>query len=241
MSEKIKSFLILICLSLFTSISHAETIKKSKSGICHDSNSPYYERTKNFISFNSLSSCIDSGGRLPKGYSSTYTSKHKAPTQNSVYSRSMFGHGWADINKDCQNSRMETLITYSLSPVRFKTDRECKVISGKWVSPFSGKTIYAASEIDIDHVVPLKWAWVHGANTWSKTKRVRFANDPANLLSVEARLNRQKGAKGLSAWLPPANQCQYISRFIRVYKTYNLSLTNSEQANYDKLRKRHCS
>ena len=228
---------VLLNLILLTPLANADTIKKSNSGICHESTSPYYERTKNFTSFDSLASCIDAGGRLPKGSSSASVSKQKS----SNYSRKMFGHGWADSNKDCQDSRMETLITYSLSPIRFKTEKKCMVISGKWISPFSGETIYAASEIDIDHVVPLKWAWIHGANHWTKAKRVKFANDPANLLSVEARLNRQKVAKGLNAWLPPANQCQYISRFIRVYKAYNLELSNKEQVSYDKIRLQYCS
>lgn len=228
---------LLLNLILLTPLANADTIKKSNSGICHESTSPHYERTKNFTSFDSLSSCIGAGGRLPKGSSSTSVSKQKS----SSYSRKMFGHGWADSNKDCQNSRMETLITYSLSPVRFKTEKKCIVVSGKWISPFSGETIYVASEIDIDHVVPLKWAWIHGANYWTKAKLVKFANDPANLLSVEARLNRQKVAKGLNAWLPPANQCQYISRFIRVYKAYNLELSNKEQVSYDKIRQQYCS
>ncbi|AAZ28109.1 HNH endonuclease family protein [Colwellia psychrerythraea] len=231
---------VLLSLILLLPEANAETIKKSKSGICHDLKSPYYKRTKNFTSFISLASCIESGGRLPKNSSSTPANTQKQSTISSNYSRKMFGHGWADSNKDCQNSRMETLIAYSLSPVRFKTTKECEVVSGKWISPFSGKTIYAASEIDIDHIVSLKWAWVHGANHWTKAKRVKFANDPANLLSVEARLNRQKGSKGLNAWLPPANQCQYISRFIRVYKAYNLELSNKEQVIYDKIMKQHC-
>ena len=40
------------------------------------------------------------------------------------------------------------------------------------------------------HVVPLKWAWDHGADTWSRDKREKFANDPVNLWSVELSLNR---------------------------------------------------
>lgn len=232
---------VLLSLILLTPLANAETIKKSKSGICHDSSSPYYNRTKNFTSFNSLASCIDSGGRLPQGSISETSSKHKQPTKLPEYARSEFGHGWADNNQDCQDSRMETLITYSLSPVKFKTEKNCMVTSGKWISPFSGETVYVASKIDIDHVVPLKWAWLHGANHWTKAKRIKFANDPANLLSVEAKLNRQKGAKGLNAWLPPANQCQYISRFLKVNKTYNLKLSSKEKTSYDKIRKRHCS
>lgn len=135
---------------------------------------------------------------------------------------------------------METLITYSLSPVRFKTKKNCMVVSGKWISLFSGKTIYTASAIDIDHIVPLKWAWDHGAMYWTKNKRVRFANAPENLLSVEARLNRQKGAKGINEWLPPANQCQYIARFIRISKTYSLELDSNDKVSHEKIRQQYC-
>ena len=42
------------------------TVKKSKSGICHASSSPHYERTKNFTPFKTLDECLKSGGRLPK-------------------------------------------------------------------------------------------------------------------------------------------------------------------------------
>jgi len=121
---------------------------------------------------------------------------------------------------------MEALISQSVGQVQYQTSKQCKVKSGKWMSPFTGKAIYNASEIDIDHVVALSWAWKHGANNWSKDKRVKFANDPSNLLSVEASLNRQKGAKGIDKWLPPKNKCQFITRFLRVYKTYGLHLTS---------------
>lgn len=100
---------------------------------------------------------------------------------------------------------------------------------------YSGKVIFSASDIDIDHVVPLKWAWDHGANLWNEEKRISIANDHANLLSVEASLNRQKGAKGLTEWLPPTNKCQYISRFLRVVKKYDLKLTSKEQSQYHAL------
>ena len=41
-------------------------VKKSKSGICHAPGSTYYARTLNFKPFDTIASCIDSGGRLPK-------------------------------------------------------------------------------------------------------------------------------------------------------------------------------
>ena len=43
-----------------------DAVKKSKSGICHASSSPHYERTKNFTPFKTLDECLKSGGRLPK-------------------------------------------------------------------------------------------------------------------------------------------------------------------------------
>jgi len=115
------------------------------------------------------------------------------------------------------------LIAQSTAPVRLKRNR---VASGRWISPFTNSVIHDPSKIDIDHVVPLKWAWVHGANTWSSKTRKQFANDPANLLSVEASLNRQKGAKGPTEWLPPANKCQYTSRFMRIVKKYKLQASS---------------
>jgi hypothetical protein len=249
MNVKLRNYLYIFILFFYCSFSDAAEVKKSKSGICHDKYSSYYGRTKNFHPFSTLEDCIGSGGRLPKNYKgkapNTSNSKKYSATQNNYgalpkYSRNQFGSGWSDLNRDCQNSRMEALISQSVGPIQYKTSKQCKVKSGKWISTFSGKTIYSASEIDIDHVVPLSWAWKHGAHKWSKDKRVKFANAPANLLSVEARLNRQKGDKGPDNWLPPKNKCQYISRFLRVYKTYDLKLTSSELSSYAAIKKNNC-
>jgi len=249
MNVKFHNYLYILILFFYCSYSFTAEVKKSKSGICHDNYSNYYDKTKNFQPFNNLQDCIDSGGRLPKNYkgSSTIISISKKLTGNKYfetslkYSRTHFGSGWADLNKDCQNSRMEALISQSIGQVQYKTPKQCKVKFGKWISPFTGNIIFKASEIDIDHVVPLAWAWKHGADTWSKRKRVKFANDPANLLSVEASLNRQKGAKGLNNWLPPKNKCQYISRFFRVFKSYGLKLTHSESSLYSTIKVKYCS
>jgi hypothetical protein len=238
-------FLLAVTSVLATSLAHATPVKQSSSGICHDISSPYYERTKNFKPFSSLDSCLSAGGRLPKGYSrssasSTNTKTTATTATNSGYSREQFGRGWADVDGDCQNSRHEALVAQSTGPVRFKTERQCSVVAGRWISPFTGDVIHDPSKVDIDHVVPLKWAWDHGANRWSKAQREIFANDPANLLSVEASLNRQKGAKGPDKWLPPKNQCQYILRFTRVMKTYKLKLSAAEEQRINQTRSRVC-
>jgi hypothetical protein len=102
-----------------------------------------------------------------------------------VYKRSAFGHGWDDADGDCQDSRAEALIAQSTTKVRFADESRCRVVTGRWISPFTAKVIQNSGEIDIDHVVPLKWAWDHGAKTWSRAKREKFANDPVNLWPVE--------------------------------------------------------
>ncbi|SHG34634.1 Protein of unknown function [Marinomonas polaris DSM 16579] len=219
-----KVILLTLCLCLSISASWAqELVKKSKSAICHAPGTQYYSRTKNFTPYDTLDQCLASGGRLPKGQSYTPQSKPKVALETSAkYSRDEFGRGWADEDKDCQNTRQEILISLSTAPVRFSDDRECRVTFGRWISMYSGEVIFDASKLDIDHIVPLKWAWDHGADKWGKEKRERFANDPINLVAVEASLNRQKGAKGLDEWLPPKNEIQYKSRFNRILKLYGL-------------------
>jgi hypothetical protein len=255
LSTQFFKFLALVLILSFAGIvtSHAAIVKMSKSGICHPENSPYYSRTKNYTAYQTLQDCLNAGGRLPKGLSDgsssialaysavgTTQASHKQTTtskQYGEYRREYFGSGWADIDHDCQNSRMETLIQQSTSPVHFKTSRECQVVSGRWISPFTSEVIHDASAIDIDHVVPLKWAWTHGANQWAQEKREQFANDPANLISVEACLNRQKGAKGPDAWVPPKNQCEYVLRFLRIVKKYKLE----ESASLSAVRENVCN
>ena len=41
-------------------------VKKSKTNICHQKGSKYYDQTQHFSAYNTIKDCIDSGGRLPK-------------------------------------------------------------------------------------------------------------------------------------------------------------------------------
>jgi hypothetical protein len=38
-------------------------------------------------------------------------------------------------------------------------DSSCAAVSGRWYSPYDGATWTLASDVDIDHVVPLSNAW----------------------------------------------------------------------------------
>lgn len=143
------------------------------------------------------------------------------PAFAGTYERSEFGR-WLDEDRDCQNTRHELLIEQSTVTVTL-SENECRVVHGRWISMFTGAVNTDASKLDIDHVVPLAWAWSHGADKWEKNRRISFANDPRNLIVVESSLNRSKGAKGPDEWLPPENECQYTLRFIRVARSYDLT------------------
>jgi len=137
------------------------------------------------------------------------------------YDRKAFG-GWKDFDRDCQNQRHELLISLSTIPVKFTNAKQCTVKQGKWISLYTNEVIYFAKEIDIDHILPVSLSWYYGAKYWTKQERIDFYNDPANIVPVEKRFNRQKGAKDITQWLPPQNQCSYIARFMRVIKKYKL-------------------
>ncbi|EAZ97460.1 HNH endonuclease family protein [Marinobacter sp. ELB17] len=210
-----------VCLAFFLAGPvQAELVKRSSSGLCHPSHSAWYDRTVNFTAFDSLQGCLAAGGRLPKGVTSSPVTP--ASVEDGAYDRSAYGHGWDDSDGDCQNSRAEALIATSATPVRFASAKRCRVVSGRWVSPFTGKVIQNASDIDIDHVLPLSWSWTRGAREWTPERREIFANDPVNLWPVELGLNRSKGDRGPDQWLPPAGQCGYVARFYRIVKIYQL-------------------
>ena len=64
---KIKLLSLLVVLIVSVSVQAADPpVKKSNSGICHDTKSSYYQQTKNFTPFKTIDECLKSGGQLPK-------------------------------------------------------------------------------------------------------------------------------------------------------------------------------
>ena len=155
------------------------------------------------------------------------------------YSRSQFPH-WSDPDRNGCDARNDTL-KRDLANITYKVGtRDCKVIAGQLLDPFSGEVLIFSSEkstIDIDHVVALSNAWQTGAAYFDKTKRSQIANDPLNLLAVDAKLNRQKGDADAATWLPPAKsyRCEYVARQIAVKIKYSLWLTAPEKSAMSKI------
>lgn len=110
--------------------------------------------------------------------------------------------------------------------VRFATSPNDRLLAPIVCSEFSNAS-YSLS--GTKHVVLMKWAWKRGAEYWPPAKREKFANDPANLWPLELGLNRSKIARGPNHWLPPLARCQYVARFNRLVKRYDLTPKPSER------------
>jgi hypothetical protein len=170
--------------------------------------------------------------------------KGRAPMTG--YDRDEFGTEWSDAagnfswSRNGCDSRNDAL-RRDLSPnaVIKPNTNDCVVTSGNYIEPYSGKAFHfiagdSAMEhsIDIDHVVALGNVWTSGGWQWDEATRELVANDPLNLLSASASLNRSKSDANAAEWLPPskAYRCEYVARQIAVKQKYALAVTDPERA-----------
>jgi Protein of unknown function (DUF1524)/Excalibur calcium-binding domain len=155
--------------------------------------------------------------------------KGRAPKTG--YDREQFGGDWASIN-GCDTR--QRILRRDLRGETYEPGSTCEIVTGRLADPYTATLIAyvgGASKVDIDHVVALSDAWQKGAQQWSYVRRIEFANDPLNLLAVDASANRQKGAGDAATWLP-ANKsfrCTYVARQIAVKQRYHAWVTQAER------------
>lgn len=155
------------------------------------------------------------------------------PEDLPAYRREAWNHRWIDADGDCQNTRAEFLIQESTVEVGFGIVRRCTVVSGQWLTPFTGTTVEFARLLDIDHTVPLENAHWSGAWAWSPQQREDYFNDlslQGNLITVALTVIRSRGASGPEEWQPPNMEywCEYAVNWIRVKAAWNLTATADE-------------
>jgi hypothetical protein len=156
------------------------------------------------------------------------------PDEVPAYNRSRWRH-WIDADRDCQDTRQEVLIEESQVPVTYEDAESCRVKSDRWLDPYSGELITDPGKLDVDHLVPLKNAYLSGGWAWDTTRRKAYANDlgaAEHLIAVKASLNRQKGSKGPDVWKPPveAYWCGYAKAWKAIKDKWNLTMTDAESA-----------
>jgi hypothetical protein len=153
----------------------------------------------------------------------------KADGSQDGYSRDKFPH-WIDQGSSC-NTREVVLKRDGTNVV---TDSSCAATSGRWFSPYDGATWTAASDVDIDHIVPLAQAWRSGANAWTTAQRQAFANDMSGpqLIAVTDNVNQSKGDQDPGTWKPPLTSyyCTYAKMWVHTKYRYNLKTDSAEKA-----------
>ncbi|OZM69894.1 hypothetical protein CFN78_28125 [Amycolatopsis antarctica] len=142
------------------------------------------------------------------------------------YEREAFHH-WIEQGQGCD--------TRAVALQRADTvdqHRPCPIKTGAWTSPYDGATWTRASDVDIDHVVPLAAAWRSGASGWTDAEREAFANDldGPQLVVVTDNVNQEKGDKSPDQWKPPETGywCTYAAMWVQVKAKYRLTVTAAE-------------
>ncbi|HRO95331.1 HNH endonuclease family protein, partial [Citricoccus sp.] len=161
--------------------------------------------------------------------------KGRAPKTG--YGRDQFGPAWADVDRNGCDTRND-MLARDLAGERFKPGtHDCVVLSGVLDDPYTATEIHflrgqdTSNDVQIDHVVALSDAWQKGARQLSADERIRFANDPVNLLAVDGPANAQKSDSDAASWLPPNRsfRCDYVARQIAVKAEYGLWVTSAEK------------
>ena len=154
------------------------------------------------------------------------------------YRRAAFGEAWTDDNDapgghngcDTRND----ILHRDLVDKTYVAIKRCPdaVATGTLHDPYTNAVVAlvrgakTGAAVQIDHIVPLALAWDLGARDWPQAQRVRFANDPANLLAVAGKPNQDKGDQEPAHWMPAnhAFWCQYAVQFAEVLRGYALPI-----------------
>lgn len=154
-----------------------------------------------------------------------------------------FGEAWKDVDGNGCDTRND-ILKRDLRDITTAGRNNCRVTSGVFDDPYTGKTIHfkygkdTSSAVQIDHVVALHDAWMTGAQKLTQEQRESLANDPENLLAVDGPENQRKGdglclnGNGCTGMYLPPNEkyrCEYAAKFTEVKNKYNLGLTEGQR------------
>lgn len=150
------------------------------------------------------------------------------------YKRDEHFGGWLrdEGEGSCLNVRAKVLVRDSLKAVTYSPSG-CSVESGEWDDPYTGRLHTKARDIQIDHVVALKNAYMTGAHEWDFPKRCLYANYMGNkfhLLPVNGPANLRKSDHTPAGYVPPnkAHTCEFIKNWLNIKLIWDLRITPEE-------------
>jgi hypothetical protein len=148
-----------------------------------------------------------------------------------TYKRTHHYAGWIKdpSHQTCFDTRNLVLVRQSIQPISYDPNNACRVLSSSWYDPYSDEYFLKANELQIDHVVPLKNAYLAGAADWTRAKRCHYENftdDPTHLIAVAKFENLSKGERGPESYLPLNSQfqCSYIAIWLRIKAVWHLKM-----------------
>lgn len=163
-----------------------------------------------------------------------------APSENAPYSRDDYQPDW-DVETGC-DIRSRILSESSQVPVTFGANG-CTVKNGQWYDLYTGQTLSGnpyrgdgtANDLDIDHIIPLKYVNDHGGAHWSAEKKRSYgasleAMNNGVYVAVLASENREKSDSGPSEYYPPNPdyRCEYSRKWRDIARIYGISLNPAD-------------
>ena len=156
------------------------------------------------------------------------------PEHPQGYLRSDWSHWDEHIGGGCFTVRDKVLAEESFEPVITlpASNGRCRVTTGRWNDPYTGHTFTASTQVQIDHVVPLKEAHDSGGHAWTNQRRREYANDlsfAGHLIAVQGSENGSKGPDDPADYLPiAAFRCEYVANWIKIKDRWRLNMNQAE-------------
>ncbi|MEV0636025.1 HNH endonuclease family protein [Streptomyces sp. NPDC050619] len=164
----------------------------------------------------------------------TYLASLTVATEDRTgYDRDLFPHWIAQDDEPGGCNTREVILKRDGTNV-VQDSTTCAATSGSWYSVYDGATWTVASDLDIDHFVPLAEAWDSGADGWTTSRRQSFANDRTRpqLIAVTDNVNQEKSDQDPAEWMPSrtAYRCTYVRAWVQVKYYYDLSVDSAEKS-----------
>ena len=151
------------------------------------------------------------------------------------YNRKLHFGRWINDPNDntCFNTRAKVLVRDSLGTVSFKETNRCIVEKGQWNDPYAGEVVEESKQLQIDHMVPLKNAYMSGAWEWNFQTRCVYANYMGNdfhLVTAGGHENMSKGDSTPENYIPPneSYRCEYLENWLKIKLIWKLKMIRGE-------------